>query len=615
MSSYRRLQDVIGPVAAPTGPGFPTTRMRRNRRSDWSRRLTRENTLTAADLIWPVFVREGRGLQQPVEAMPGVFRYSCDRIGDAAAEASELGIPVIAIFPFIEAGLKDAEGSIALQADNLVCRAIRAVRDACPDIGIQCDVALDPFTSHGHDGLVSADGEILNDETVDTLCRQALIQADAGCDVISPSDMMDGRVGAIRRALDNHGHQQVQIMAYSAKYASAFYGPFREAVGSATNLGYAGKSTYQMDPANGDEALREAWLDIAEGADMIMVKPGLPYLDIVRRLRDEFGMPTYAYQVSGEYAMIQAAAGNGWIDGERLHDGKPDRIQARWRGRDPDLFCRRRCTPAQAWLRRCATIRSRTGFNHTCIRPLARTMQPRAILFDLDDTLISPYQRGTVFWRDAICQVWQDWHDAAIPLPPDLPELVDAVQASAKRFWSDPARHKTGRLNIARARFRILDDGLDGDSRFPDTMREAISVLCGDLIHDATRLYPDAVATLEGLRAKGIAMALITNGAAEVQRAKIDRFALSRHFDHVQIEGEAGVGKPEPEAYHRALAALDARPRDTWMIGDNLEWEVAAPQALGIFAIWRDPKGRGVLPAHATVSPDRIVKQLSELLD
>ena len=299
------------------GPAFPTTRMRRNRRTDWSRRLTQENVLTPADFIWPIFVREGDNLREPVEAMPGVVRYSCDTVADAVGEAKDLGIPVVAIFPFIEPDLKDAGGSISTQEDNLVCRAIRAIKAAHPDIGVQCDVALDPFTSHGHDGVLDENGEILNDETVDVLCHQALIQAEAGCDVISPSDMMDGRIGAVRHALDEHGFGHVQILAYSAKYASAFYGPFREAVGSASTLGTASKATYQMNPANTDEALREVALDIAEGADMVMVKPGMPYLDVIRRVKDKFGMPTYGYQVSGEYSMIQAGALNGWIDGEK----------------------------------------------------------------------------------------------------------------------------------------------------------------------------------------------------------------------------------------------------------------------------------------------------------
>ena len=298
------------------GPAFPTTRMRRNRRTDWSRRLNAETVLTVDDFIWPVFVREGANLAEPVAAMPGVMRYSCDRLGEIACEAAALGIPVIALFPFIEPDTKDADGSVAVQEDNLVCRAIRAVTTACPDIGVQCDVALDPFTSHGHDGVLSETGHVLNDATVELLCQQAVLQAQAGCNIISPSDMMDGRVGAIRDALDAENLGDVQIMAYAAKYASAFYGPFREAVGSASTLGTASKATYQMDPANGDEALREVALDIAEGADMVMVKPGLPYLDVIHRVKRRFGMPTFGYQVSGEYAMIQAAAANGWIDGD-----------------------------------------------------------------------------------------------------------------------------------------------------------------------------------------------------------------------------------------------------------------------------------------------------------
>ena len=312
-----KVRDAARPAPIQAGPAFPTTRMRRNRRTDWSRRLTQENVLTPADFIWPIFVREGDNLREPVEAMPGVARYSCDTVADAVGEAKDLGIPVVAIFPFIEPDLKDAGGSISTQEDNLVCRAIRAIKAAHPDIGVQCDVALDPFTSHGHDGVLDENGEILNDDTVDVLCHQALIQAEAGCDVISPSDMMDGRIGAVRHALDEHGFGHVQILAYSAKYASAFYGPFREAVGSASTLGTASKATYQMNPANTDEALREVALDIAEGADIVMVKPGMPYLDVIRRVKDKFGMPTYGYQVSGEYSMIQAGALNGWIDGER----------------------------------------------------------------------------------------------------------------------------------------------------------------------------------------------------------------------------------------------------------------------------------------------------------
>ncbi|MBT5266913.1 MAG: porphobilinogen synthase [Rhodospirillaceae bacterium] len=290
--------------------------MRRNRRTEWSRRLMSENTLSINDLIWPVFVRDGEGLAEAVASMPGVTRHSVDRIVDEVGPGAELGVPVVAVFPFIEPELKDDMGSMAVKADNVVCRAVSALKAAYPDLGVLCDVALDPFTSHGHDGVFAGD-EIANDETVEILCRQALVQAAAGCDVIAPSDMMDGRVGAIRRTLDDNGYGHVQIMAYSAKYASAYYGPFRDAVGSSKQLGKASKSTYQMDSANSDEALREVALDIAEGADMVMVKPGMPYLDIVRRVKDEFGVPTYAYQVSGEYAMIMGAGQNGWLDGDR----------------------------------------------------------------------------------------------------------------------------------------------------------------------------------------------------------------------------------------------------------------------------------------------------------
>jgi porphobilinogen synthase len=291
------------------------TRPRRNRRADWARRMVREHVLTTDDLIWPLFLVDGTGQRIPVDSMPGVERLSVDQAVRAAARAMALKIPCVALFPYTDPGRRDAGGSEALNPDNLVCRAIRAIRKECPDLGILCDVALDPYTSHGHDGLLH-DGVILNDETVAVLVEQALVEAAAGCDIIAPSDMMDGRIGAIRAALDAAGRTDVQIMAYSAKYASAFYGPFRDAVGSAKTLS-GDKRTYQMDPANSDEALREVALDIAEGADMIMVKPGLPYLDVLRRVKDEFGMPTFAYQVSGEYAMIMAAARNGWLDGEK----------------------------------------------------------------------------------------------------------------------------------------------------------------------------------------------------------------------------------------------------------------------------------------------------------
>ncbi|OYX13830.1 MAG: delta-aminolevulinic acid dehydratase [Rhizobiales bacterium 32-66-8] len=290
-------------------------RLRRNRKSDWSRRLVRENTLTVDDLIWPIFVREGEKVREAVPSMPGVERLSVDEAVRAAEQAARLGIPALALFPNTDPDLRDATGSEAQNAENLVCRALRAIKSAVPSIGIVTDVALDPYTSHGHDGLL--DGErILNDATVALLVRQAIVQAEAGADVIAPSDMMDGRVGAIRAGLDAAGFEDVQIMSYAAKYASAFYGPFRDAIGTAKTLS-GDKRTYQMDPANGLEALREAALDVEEGADMLMVKPGLPYLDIVYRLKEAFGMPTYAYQVSGEYAMIEGAARNGWVDGDR----------------------------------------------------------------------------------------------------------------------------------------------------------------------------------------------------------------------------------------------------------------------------------------------------------
>jgi porphobilinogen synthase len=290
-------------------------RMRRNRRAEWSRRLVREHRLSTDDLIWPLFVMDGDNARAPVPSMPGVERLSVDQAVREAERAAKLTIPCIALFPYTDPSLRDETGSEALNPDNLVCRAIRAIKKEFPEIGVLCDVALDPFTSHGHDGLLR-DGVVLNDETVAILVKQALVQADAGCDIIAPSDMMDGRVGAIRKALDSAGHLDVSIMAYAAKYASAFYGPFRDAVGSAKTL-TGDKRTYQMDPANTDEALREVALDIEEGADMVMVKPGLPYLDIVARVKETFGVPTFAYQVSGEYAMLMAAAQNNWLDGER----------------------------------------------------------------------------------------------------------------------------------------------------------------------------------------------------------------------------------------------------------------------------------------------------------
>ncbi len=292
-----------------------TLRPRRNRRTEWIRRLVREHALTADDLIWPLFLVEGAGRRVAVDAMPGVERLSVDEAVREAERAAKLEIPAIALFPYTDPALRDADGSEALNPDNLVCRAIRAIKQEVPGIGIVCDVALDPYTSHGHDGLLR-NGIILNDETVAVLVRQALVQAEAGCDIIAPSDMMDGRVGAIRAALDATSFTDVAIMAYTAKYASAFYGPFRDAVGSSATL-TGDKRTYQMDPANAEEALREAELDIAEGADMIMVKPGLPYLDILHRVSEAFGMPTFVYQVSGEYSMIMAAAQNGWIDGDK----------------------------------------------------------------------------------------------------------------------------------------------------------------------------------------------------------------------------------------------------------------------------------------------------------
>jgi len=275
--------------------------------------MVREHVLTTDDLIWPLFVTDGNNT--PVPSMPGVQRLSIDGIVREAERAAQLAIPCIALFPYTNPGLRDDTGSEALNPDNLVCRAIRAIKKEVPDVGILCDVALDPFTSHGHDGLLR-DGVILNDKTVAVLVKQALVQAEAGCDIIAPSDMMDGRVGAIRKALDAANFTDVSIMSYAAKYASAFYGPFRDAVGSSKTL-TGDKRTYQMDPGNSDEALREVALDIQEGADMIMVKPGLPYLDIIQRVKETFAMPTFAYQVSGEYAMIMAAAENGWVDGER----------------------------------------------------------------------------------------------------------------------------------------------------------------------------------------------------------------------------------------------------------------------------------------------------------
>jgi len=290
--------------------------MRRVRRHAWSRALVAETTLSPADFIWPLFVIDGEKKRVPVASMPGVERLSVDLAVGAAEEAAKLGIPVIALFPYTDPALKTADGREAVNANNLVCRTVRAIKKVVPEIGVLCDVALDPYTDHGHDGLL-IDGYVVNDETVEVLVRQALVQVEAGCDIIAPSDMMDGRVGAIRAGLEKAGHTNTLIMAYAAKYASAFYGPFRDAVGSATAL-TGDKRTYQMDPANGDEALREVALDIAEGADIVMVKPGMPYLDIVRRVKDEFGMPTFVYQVSGEYSMLMAAIERGFLDRDRV---------------------------------------------------------------------------------------------------------------------------------------------------------------------------------------------------------------------------------------------------------------------------------------------------------
>lgn len=295
---------------------FPATRLRRTRQAPWVRSLVRENQLSAADLIWPVFVAKGEGIRREIDSMPGVFRYSIDELVKVVGEASELGIPAVALFPETDPAKKSDDGSEAFNPNNLVCEAVRAVAAAVPNIGIICDVALDPYTSHGHDGLLK-DGKILNDESLEVLCKQAVVQAQAGCHVIAPSDMMDGRIGAVRTALDDAGFQDVLIMSYAAKYASAFYGPFRDAIGSTSTLAGGDKKTYQMDPANSAEAVREVGLDIGEGADMVMVKPGMPYLDIVRTIQSSFQLPTFAYQVSGEYAMIAAACNNGWLDREK----------------------------------------------------------------------------------------------------------------------------------------------------------------------------------------------------------------------------------------------------------------------------------------------------------
>ena len=300
-----------------TQASFPAIRMRRGRSAPWIREMLAENRLHPSDLIWPLFIFEGQGCDEPIPSLPGVSRWTVDRLAERAREARDLGIPCVALFPNTPAALRSDEASEALNPDNLICRAIRAIKDAVPDIGVLTDVALDPYTAHGHDGLVDDRGCVKNDETSAVLVEQALVQAAAGADIVAPSDMMDGRVGAIRAGLEREGHTEVAIMAYAAKYASAFYGPFRDAVGS-RGLLKGDKRGYQMDPANGAEALREVALDIAEGADMVMVKPGLPYLDIVSAVKREFGVPTFAYQVSGEYAMLETAAQSGAGDRDDL---------------------------------------------------------------------------------------------------------------------------------------------------------------------------------------------------------------------------------------------------------------------------------------------------------
>lgn len=297
---------------------FPSSRPRRNRRDDFSRRLVRENVITTNDLIYPVFVMEGQGVQQAVPSMPGVVRYSPDTLMAVAERCVNLGIPVLALFPVIDPALKTPDGIEATNPDGLIPRVVAALKKAFPELGVLTDVALDPYTSHGQDGLIDESGYVLNEPTVLQLQKQALVQAQAGVDIVAPSDMMDGRIGAIRQALEANQFIYTRIMAYSAKYASAFYGPFRDAVGSAANLGKSNKLTYQMDPANRNEALREVAADIREGADMVMVKPGMPYLDVVRDVKEAFGVPTYAYQVSGEYAMLKAAAANGWLDHDKV---------------------------------------------------------------------------------------------------------------------------------------------------------------------------------------------------------------------------------------------------------------------------------------------------------
>ncbi len=293
---------------------FPDVRMRRNRKSDFARRLVRETTLTLDDLIYPMFVVEGTSARQPVASMPGIERLSIDELVEDARQCVDLGIPAVAVFPHVDGALRTPDGMEAVNADGLVPRAVAAVKAACPELGVITDAALDPYTSHGHDGVLDASHYVLNDRTVEILVQQALVCAEAGADMIAPSDMMDGRVGAIREALEEAGFVNTQILAYSAKYASGFYGPFRDAVGSAATLGRGDKMTYQMDPANADEALREIALDLDEGADMVMVKPGMPYLDIVTRVKEAFGAPTFVYQVSGEYSMLMAAIERGWLE-------------------------------------------------------------------------------------------------------------------------------------------------------------------------------------------------------------------------------------------------------------------------------------------------------------
>jgi porphobilinogen synthase len=317
MTRHERGKPSAVAAAGPAEKLDLTTRLRRNRKADWSRRLVRENAVTVDDLIWPLFLMDRPESRWAVDHMPGVDRINIDEACRAAEKAAKLGIPAIAPFPYVEKDLRDPMGSEAVNGANLMCRAVRAIRKAVPEIGIIVDGALDPYTSHGHDGVLSADGRVLNDETVAILCRQALALAEAGADVVAPSDMMDGRVGALRRALDGQGFEDVQILSYAAKYASGFYGPFRDAIGTNATL-VGDKRTYQMDPANTDEALREVALDLEEGADMVMVKPGMPYLDICRRVKETFAVPTYAYQVSGEYAMLVAAGRNGWLDLDRV---------------------------------------------------------------------------------------------------------------------------------------------------------------------------------------------------------------------------------------------------------------------------------------------------------